>query len=119
MSRNIHGRLERLEGQIPPSVDEAAALRQAVIRDIMNEFGRLRASRARGFRGGVPIEPEDIPGKILGPTYTTGQMMELAVRRVFERADVADEGLIEGWTRTFEKLFARQGQDWNKLEKGA
>jgi hypothetical protein len=61
------------------------ALRTALIRDILDEFASLKASRAVHYRGGKRIEPEDIPAKILGPGYTKGDVCELAERRVLER----------------------------------
>jgi hypothetical protein len=85
---SIDKRLENLERRIPPPEDEGASLRRAVMRDILDEFAYLKASRAVGYRGGVRIEPEDIPGKILGPDYTTEQLWELAERRVLEREDL-------------------------------
>jgi hypothetical protein len=115
----LQSRVERLTAQISP-IHKDAALRQAVVRDIMREFARLKASRATNtFRGGVPMEPEDIPGKILGPTYTTGEMMELAARRVFECEGIPDErleGLVQRWEGVFERWFTRQGRDWNRVE---
>jgi hypothetical protein len=130
---SLEGRISRLEEHIGPTepseADPTKALRSAILRDIMAEFGRLKASRATGvFRGGdpTPIEPEDIPGQVLGPGYTTGQMMELAIRRVFERergnapdvlSDDEVENLIKGWTDIFEAFFARQAWNWNKVEE--
>jgi hypothetical protein len=122
VSRNsIGARLERLEDQIGPPVDKETALRQAVMRDVMKEFGHLKASRAIHYRGGpgglTRIEPEDIPGKVLGPTYTTGEMMQLVIRRMFECEEVSDvEELVVRWTPLFEAFFARAGRDWNKME---
>jgi len=77
---------KRLEHRlVAPHKDEEAERRSAVIRDILDEFASLKASRAVHYRGGKRIEPEDIPGKILGPGYTTGDVWELARRRVLER----------------------------------
>ena len=58
---------------------------------ILDEIAHLRSSRAYGLRGGVPIVPEDIPGKILGPSYTQRQLYELAVRRALEKRGVPKE----------------------------
>jgi hypothetical protein len=90
---SLENRLSRLEGLIQPLAwpeGEAAALRRALVRDILDELARLKASRAVHYRGGTPmvrIEPEDIPGKILGPDYTKEDVMELARRRVLERLE--------------------------------
>jgi hypothetical protein len=83
---SLDKRLENLEQRIrPPEKDKAAALQTALIRDILDEFASLKASRAVHYRGGKRIEPEDIPAKILGPGYTTEDVWELARRRVLER----------------------------------
>jgi hypothetical protein len=83
---SLDKRIEYLEQRIrPPEKDKAAALQTALIRDILDEFASLKASRAVHYRGGKRIEPEDIPGKILGPGYTTNDVWELARRRVLER----------------------------------
>jgi hypothetical protein len=56
----------------------------------LGEVASLKASRAVHYRGGTPmvrIEPEDIPGKILGPGYTPEDVWKLARRRVLERLE--------------------------------
>ncbi len=123
---NVDDRLSKLEKGLPPEGDPEADLRWAVSRDILAEYARLKASRAKNsWRGGVPIEPEDIPGKILGEGYTHGQMMELAVRRVFEREheiapDVLDldttEMLIERWAASMRQYLTSNGYDWDEVE---
>jgi hypothetical protein len=83
---SLDKRIEYLEQRIrPPEKDKAAALQTALIRDILDEFASLKASRAVHYRGGKRIEPEEIPGKILGPGYTKEDVWELARRRVLER----------------------------------
>jgi hypothetical protein len=84
---SIDKRIESLEQRIrPPELeDEDAALRTALIRDTLDELASLKASRAVHYRGGKRIEPEDMPGKILGPGYTTEDVWELARKRVLER----------------------------------
>ncbi len=73
----------------------------------------------------MPIEPEDTPGKILGEGYTHGQLMGLAVRRVFEREheiapDILDlqttEMLIEQWTAAMRQYLTSNGYDWDEVE---
>ena len=88
---NIHGRLGKLEASAPkpPSPPSRDFLN---LRAILDELAKLRASTAHGFRGGVPIVPEDIPGKILGPDYTRDELQALAVRRALEaRGEPASE----------------------------
>ena len=88
---NIRGRLGKLEASAPkppkpPSRDFLNLMA------ILDELAALKASRAHGFRGGVPIVPEDIPGKILGPDYTRDELCGLAVRRALEtRGEPASE----------------------------
>lgn len=117
---SLNGRIRRLEELIGPaeSEDEVAALRHAITRAILDEYAHLKASRAVHYRGGNPpvrIEPEDIPGKILGPGYTSGQLIELAIRRVFEREELPEE-LVEGWLQMFKEFGKRLGRDWNEVE---
>jgi len=86
---SIDKRIEALEGLIQPPAspeDEAVAHRRALLRDTLDEFAGLKASGAVHYRAGKRIEPEDIPGKILGPGYTWGDVWELARRRVLERS---------------------------------
>jgi hypothetical protein len=114
VSRSIRDRVDRLEAQREPFQEEDAARRYAIATEFLDEVAGLKFSRAAGFRGGVPIEPEDIPGKLLGTNYTWGQLVRLAVRRVFERKGlVGDEHqeLIQDWTRGFEKLSTRSGRE--------
>jgi hypothetical protein len=108
---SIDRRLDDLERLLPPPEDEEAELRRAVLREILDEFSRLGSCRARNcYRGGTPptpIQPTDPAGDALGYPYTTGQLVEFAIRRVFEREreiapDVltheATEDLIASWT---------------------
>jgi hypothetical protein len=83
---SLERRIEYLEQRIrPPEKDKAAALQRALIREMLDEFASLKASRTVHYRGGKRIEPEDIAAKILGPSYTTKDVWELARRRVRER----------------------------------
>jgi hypothetical protein len=117
--------LERLIGPASPE-DEEAELRRAVIRDILDELA-LKARRARNsYRGGnppTPIQPTDPAGDALGYPYTTGQLTEFAVRRVFEREqdeapDVltheATEDLIASWTENMRR--GPFGERWDEVE---
>ena len=84
---SIGKRLENLERLVGPTEDESAERRRSVARKILDEFARLKASGAVHYCGGVRIEPEDMPGKILGAGYTSEQMWELAAKRISERED--------------------------------
>jgi hypothetical protein len=83
----IDKRIEDLERLVGPPKDEAAERRRSIAREILDEFARLKSSRAVHYRAGVRVEPEDLPGKILGPDYTTEQLWELAARRVSEQEE--------------------------------
>jgi hypothetical protein len=90
---SIGRRIEALEGRIQPPTspeDETAARQRALARNILDEFASLKASCAVHYRGNKRIEPEDIPGKILGPGYTTEDVWELARKRVLERSRSED-----------------------------
>jgi len=83
----IDKRIGDLEQRIPPPPeDEVAARRKVLIRLTLDEFARLKASRAVHYRAGRRIEGEDIPLKILGPGYSREDLWELAHQRVLERA---------------------------------
>ena len=82
---SIGKRIEVLERLVGPPEDEAAERRRSIARETLDEFAYLKASRAVHYRAGVRVEPEDIPGKILGPVYTTKQLWELAAKRAIER----------------------------------
>jgi hypothetical protein len=58
---------------------------------ILGELGELRASGATHLRAGVRVEPEDVPRKFLGPGYTRGQLLGLAVSRAVEAGKVPAE----------------------------
>ena len=123
---SIDKRIEALEGFIGPPEEEDPhrETAKALMRAILDEHAHLKASRAGGSRGGVPIVPEDIPGKVLGPGYTTGDVVRLAVRRVAERelSGDFDEGEIEemvaGWTEGMRSLYERadKGHLWDRAE---
>ena len=124
---SIDRRLDDLEGHFrPPDEDHEAELRRAVMRDILDEFSRLRSCRAaRVYRGGTPptpIQPTDPAGEALGYPYTMGQLVEFAIRRVFEREqdeapDVltheATEDLIASWTENIRR--GPFGERWDEV----
>jgi hypothetical protein len=122
----IDRRIEALERLIQTPEDEGAAVRQALMRDILGEFGRLRACRANSsYRGGTPptpVQPTDPAGEALGYPYTTGECVEYAIRRVLERErDAAPDILTEeavdqlaaSWTMGLRSFF---GERWDEVE---
>jgi hypothetical protein len=123
---NLNGRIERLEGRIPPPKDKGAELRRAVMRDIMDEFARLKSLRGHGIhRTGEPnIPPFDPAGEHLGYPYTTGELLEFAVRRVFEHereiapeilSAEATEQMAARWTEALRKQ-SFFGSRWNEVQ---
>jgi hypothetical protein len=79
---------------------------------IWDELVALKASGAVRYRGGVRIEPEDIPRKLLGENYTRAELRELSIARGLERrlgystAEVAE--LIPVWVERFEDIDRRR-----------
>ena len=123
---SLERRVEALEGLIgQPEEDPEAAARWALMRAILDEFALLKSSGAVHYRANVRIEPEDIPGKVLGPAYTVGDVVGLACRRVAERelSGYLDEGemeeTVEGWTRGMRSLYERVGKGhvWDRVER--
>jgi len=127
---SIDRRIQRLEesyGIGDADDDPGAELRAAVMRDVMAEFARLKSCRARGvYRGGsppTPIQPTDPAGDALGYPYTTGELLEFAVRRVFERereeapevlSRETVEDVVTAWT---ENMRGYVGADaWGEVE---
>jgi hypothetical protein len=126
---SLDKRIEDLERLIPPQRDEAAELRRAVTIDVMNEISDLRSCRStNSYRGGkppTPIQPTDPTGDALGYPYTTGQMTEYAIQRVFERegeiapdilSEEAVEELVARWSAFFRRLTEERGHDWEEIE---
>ncbi len=127
---SLDKRIEDLERLIKPPQDEGAHLRRAVMRDILDELSRLTSCRStNSYRGGkppTPIQPTDPTGDAYGYPYTRGQLVEYAIRRVFERRREIDpdalsqeavEELVEGWTASWRRLFFEErGRDWDEIE---
>jgi hypothetical protein len=113
---SLNVRLKRLEGRIPPPENPGAPNRRALIDAILEEFGRLRSLEAytHWHQDGrlVPIPPENKPAYYLGEDYTRKQLMELAIRRVWER-----EGLPEDHMESCMKAFERLGEPAEDLSE--
>jgi hypothetical protein len=116
---SIERRIQQLEERIEPvgseAEDEARAIRRALMRATIDEIARLKSSRARHMRGGKHLESEDIPGQYLTKPYTAGQLIDLAIRLVWEREQL-DEELMQTWAQTFKDFCARAGSDLEKVE---
>jgi hypothetical protein len=109
-------RLHALETLFQESED-AASPRPRPNRElwaILDELASLKASRAVGYRGGVRIEPEDIPQKILGPDYTRPELWELAIARGLEKQGYSTEEIAEllpRWVEWFGNLDRRDQEN--------
>jgi hypothetical protein len=80
---------------------------------IMDELSALKSSRAERYRGGVRIEPEDIPARILGSDYTPEELRELAILRALEKrgkSPVEIAELIPVWVERFEHFDRLRAQ---------
>jgi hypothetical protein len=74
---------------------------------IFDEISALKSSRAVHYRGGVRIEPANLPEKLLGPGYTRAELRELAIargleKRGYETAQIAE--LLPKWVERFEDI---------------
>jgi hypothetical protein len=99
MPSRLRSWIEKIERRMPDpaSLDEDKEREWLTGREILNEIGALRGNRATHYRGGnppTPIQPTDPAGDVLGYPYTWGDLVTLAITRVFERnADPEAEGL--------------------------
>lgn len=119
--RDIDRRIQKLEEQLAatdtPESDESFLHLQ----HILDELAALKSSCAEGLRGGVPIVPKNIPGKILGPGYTHAQLMGLAVSRCVEAGTVPAERAHD-YLQYLRDLWQREGCDPDDVvewERGA
>jgi hypothetical protein len=62
---------------------------------IFDEFSSLRSSQAVHHRGGVRIEPVDLPRKLLGENYTREELWELAIARGLEKRGYSTQEIAE------------------------
>ncbi len=102
---SVERRIESLEGRILGTAGRSETFGH--LKAILGELATLRSSCAEHLRGGVPVEPENIPRRVLGPGYTNEDLWRLAVERAVEggkvpaeRADAYLEAVRSLWTRT-------------------
>ena len=117
--------LEKLYADSLPKEPEDAARRRQARREIMfailDEIQHLKGCRARGYRGGVPIQPTDPTGEALGYPYTHGQATEFAVKRAVARLGFspdskAAEELVITWVARLRSIS--EGR-WDEVEAEA
>ena len=80
MRGNIRVRLDRIEARMPAPEDGPSGASEK-LRAVLDELASLKSSGASYYRGGVLVEGEDVPGRILGPGYTFGGLVRLAAER--------------------------------------
>jgi hypothetical protein len=71
---------------------------------VLDELALLKGSRAVHYRGGVRIEPENIPQKILGNNYTERECRELAIKRAFTKRGYSTSEIAERMPRHLARL---------------
>lgn len=107
---SLERRIQELEGRVSADAVQGPSESFTRLKEILNELAALKASCANGFRGGVEIEPENIPRQILGPGYTHGELLELAVSRTVE-AGKAPAERAPAYLDYLRELNARQDRD--------
>lgn len=107
---NLGRRIQDLEEQLTAESAREPSEVFVQLRAILNELAALKSSCAPGLRGGVAIEPEHIPRKILGPGYTSEDLWRLAVSRVVE-AGKAPAERTEAYVGLLCKTWGRGGKD--------
>jgi hypothetical protein len=98
-------RIENLERRFSKPTEPGRSEVSKHLKTILNELATLKSSCAVYYRGGVRMDPENIPRKILGPDYTNEDLWRLAVERTVEDGRVPVErkqGYIE-WRRHVSK----------------
>ncbi|MDP8952903.1 MAG: hypothetical protein M3N18_11860 [Actinomycetota bacterium] len=119
---SIDDRIRKLEEQFDAEAEREPSKPFGHMRAILDEFAALKSSCARGLRGGVSVEPENIPRKILGPGYTHAQLMGLAVSRTVEAGHVPAER-AHAYLEELRDMWERGGRDpdtvveWEREER--
>jgi hypothetical protein len=126
---SLRGWIEKIERRLPDpaSLDEDKEREWVIGREILDEIGSLQGAKAtHSYRGGTPptpIQPTDPTGDALGYPYTWGDLVTLAIRRVFERnADPEAEDLeglilersIKSWVEAFKDMSSED--EWDQVE---
>jgi hypothetical protein len=88
---------------------------------IMDELSALKSSQAVHYRGGVRIEPQNLPQKYLGDNYTREELRELAIARGLEKRgydthEIAE--LLPVWLEHFEDGDRRRMEAQGKPSGG-
>ena len=117
---SIENRWQRLEERTPVQAPEPTPA-FVKLRATLDELAALKSSGACGYRGGVSIVPEDIPGRELGPGYTRAQLLTLAAERAAAkaRAGTFPPEDVPAVVETLAELGRARGQDrgrWPAVE---
>jgi hypothetical protein len=107
---SIDRRLENLERRIQQTAEPEPSEARIQLRAILDELCTLKSSCAVYYRGGVRMEPENIPRRILGPGYTHAALWRLAVTRSVEAGKVPAER-TEAYVKFLRGPWEREGRD--------
>lgn len=107
---SLERRIQELEGRVSADSVRGPSPAFTHLREILNELAALKVSCAGGFRGGVEVEPENIPRKILGPGYTHADLLGLAVSRTVE-AGKAPAERARAYVEYLRGIGGRQDED--------
>ena len=107
---SLERHIQELEGRISTDAVRGPSKSFTHLRKILNELAALKASCADGTLGGVAIEPENIPRKVLGPNYTHGDLLELAVSRTVE-AGKAPAERARAYVEYLRRMWTQRGKD--------
>jgi hypothetical protein len=106
-------RVERLEQQFAEATEGRPIGPDPDLVAIFDELSLLKSSRAVRYRGGVRLEPENLPEKLLGEDYTREQLLELAIARALEKRGYSTAEIAEGI-----QLYLRRFEYWDSLRAG-
>lgn len=114
LRRRVRGIEERLAAETVGKPSEAFVR----LRAVLDELAALKSSCAPRMRGGIPVEPEHIPRKILGPGYTHNDLLALAAERAAEGGAFPVEEAPR-YTAAFKESYGRRkdhgvGVEWER-----
>jgi hypothetical protein len=107
---NVERRMENLAQRIQQTTEPEPSEPYRHLKAILDELALLKSSCAVYYRGGVRMEPENIPRKILGPDYTHADLSRLAVTRSVEAGKVPAER-TEAYIKFLHASTARAGKE--------
>ena len=107
---SIGRRLENLAQRIQQTTEPEPSEAHRHLRAILDELCILKSSCAVYYRGGVRMEPENIPRRVLGGGYTHADLWRLAVTRSVGAGKVPAER-TESYIKFLREPWERAGKD--------